>query len=123
MNSITLSGFLGKKPQITFFPDSGNSEAVLTVSTKRPGKRDTTDWHTVVVQASDTVQNLIKPYADVGTKVTLTGYLGYDSFEGRDNQKIRIAKIFVRHPENFEMQKPAAGEKRTETEESVSSIG
>lgn len=117
MNSISLTGYLGKKPEIVHFPESGNYEATLSVSTKRPGRGGVTDWHTVIVKASDTVQNLIKPYADVGMLVSLTGDLGYDQFEGNDGQKIRLAKIFVRHGSNFMMPKMSGSDKRAESED------
>lgn len=117
MNNICITGYLGKDPDITFFPESGNYEATLSVSTRRFGRTPQTDWHTVCVKASDTVQNLIKPYAKAGMLVSISGDLGYERFVGRDNQNIRIAKIFVRHAANFQLLKSSSGESKVDTDE------
>ncbi len=119
MNSVCITGYLGKDPDITHFPDSGNYEATLSVSTRRFGRTPQTDWHTVCVKASDTVQNLIKPYAKAGMLVSISGDLGYEKFVGRDNQNIRIAKIFVRHAANFQLLKTTSGESRNESDDQM----
>lgn len=120
MNSICITGYLGKNPEIVHFPESGNYEATLQVATKRFGRTQHTDWHTVVVKASETVQNLIKPYAKAGMLVSISGDLGYEKFVGRDNQNIRLAKIYVRHAANFQLLKTSSGENNAEGDEAIS---
>ncbi|PZR95247.1 MAG: hypothetical protein DI537_05525 [Stutzerimonas stutzeri] len=119
MNNVCITGYLGKNPEITFFPDSGNYEATLSVSTRRYGRQPQTDWHTVCVKASDTVQNLIKPHAKTGMLVSISGDLGYETFAGRDGQNIRIAKIFVRHAANFQLIRTSGPDARSNIEETA----
>ncbi len=112
MNSVTLTGNVGKDPEIKTFPDTGKTHAVLSLATKRrtgrrSGEKETTDWHRVIITDTNLVKNYVEPYIAKGAMISVTGELTYETFVPKDAPErgpIKMAQIIVSDPRGVNIQ-------------------
>ena len=114
MNVTTLTGNVGKDPEIKTFPDSGRKTATISLATKRrtsrrAGEEETTDWHRVVVNDTKLVETYVEPFIRKGTLIGVTGELTYEKFRPRDasgagqEREVKITQIVVTDPRGVQI--------------------
>lgn len=114
MNVTTLTGNVGKDPEIKTFPDTGRKQAIISLATKRrssrrAGEDETTDWHRVVVNDTKLVETYVEPYVRKGALIGITGELTYEKFRPKDaagieqDREVKITQIVVTDPRGVQI--------------------
>ena len=84
MNTITITGKLGKDPEQRFTP-AGVPIAKFSVATNRPTKERETDWFECEVWRQGA--EYVSKYAKKGSTVAVNGRMENDKWEDRDGNK------------------------------------
>lgn len=99
LNKVMLIGNLGKDPDVKALP-SGNPVVNFSLATsnqwkdKNGDKKEQTEWHSLV--AYDRVAEIIRDYAQKGSKLYIEGRLATRSWEDRNTgQKMYRTEIIV----------------------------
>lgn len=96
MNQITLTGNLGKDPELRTVGETKLATFSVASSetyTKNGEKITKTEWHTIKVWGR--TAEIIAQYFKKGSKILLTGKLEYEQWE-KDGQKKERAVIVLR---------------------------
>lgn len=95
MNSVVMSGNVGKDPEIRE-TTNGTKVATYSLAVYRANPKDKekplTDWYNVVAwgeQAEQVVTNLKK-----GTKVLVTGRFQTRNYEDKDGKRVYVTELF-----------------------------
>jgi single stranded DNA-binding protein len=109
MNTVSITGNVGRDPDVKTFQDTGRKTCVLSIATKRrttrrKGEKESTDWHRVVITDTGLIESYIEPYIRKGALIAVTGELVYENFRKRDangvpeERETKLAQIVVTDP-------------------------
>ena len=90
VNKIIIIGNLGQDPEQPREVGAGSKVVDISIATKRRGKEET-DWHTVTCW--NKTAELVHKYLSKGRQVYIEGRLQYDSWEDKDGNSRKKAKI------------------------------
>lgn len=83
MNNVNLSGYISKIGEIRYINETETLS--FTIPTKRYGKQDITDWHTI--QVWGTIAKNCARYLDKGSYVIVSGALQYIRWTDKKGDK------------------------------------
>ena len=90
MNQLSLTGKLGRDPELKYVQGSGKAVCNFSLAVKRPFSKDATDWFDVVLwdKTAEFAANNLKK----GETVVVYGYVYIDTWE-KDGVKQQRTKV------------------------------
>ena len=92
LNKVMLIGHLGKKPELTYLPQTERAVAKFNLATNEryfnPStneSKDRTEWHNIVAWGK--LAEFCEKYLDKGKQIYLEGKLRHRSWDDRDGNK------------------------------------
>lgn len=96
MNSILLSGYMGKDPEIRVTRE-GKSVASFSLGVGRRFQKDTTDWFKCT--AFGKTAEFVEKYLRKGNKIILKGEMQNDNYQGKDGKTVYGFNVIVEQVE------------------------
>ena len=118
MNKIMLIGRVGRAPEVRITSTDGSKFATLSLATsekyvKDGEKKETTEWHSLVVNGK--LVDIIEKYVTKGKQICVEGKMRYRKYTGKDNIERTAAEVMVTGVELLGSKEDAAHEPQAHT--------